>query len=110
MIIAFVRLKDYPMTVITGLPRDSILAPWRERTRTTLIVTAVPSALVLALTVFLSHFLQALRQRELHYRTLFNNAAFSVLLLENERFVAANDNAVRMLGVVDKERVLRQAE
>lgn len=106
MIIAFVRLKDYPMTVITGLPRDSILAPWRERTRTTLIVTAVPSALVLALTVFLSHFLQALRQRELHYRTLFNNAAFSVLLLENERFVAANETAVRMFGLADQKAVL----
>ncbi len=106
MIVAFVRLKDYPMTVITGLPRDSILAPWRERTRTTLIVTAVPSALVLALTVFLSHFLQALRRRELHYRTLFNNAAFSVLLLENERFVAANETAVRMFGLADRQAVL----
>jgi PAS domain S-box-containing protein len=106
MIIAFVRLQDYPITVITGLPRDSILAPWRERTRTTLIVTAVPSALVLALTVFLSHFLQALRQRELHYRTLFNNAAFSVLLLENERFVAANETAVRMFGLADRKAVL----
>ncbi|HTD11381.1 MAG TPA: PAS domain S-box protein [Steroidobacteraceae bacterium] len=106
MIVAFVRLQDYPMTVITGLPRDSILAPWRERTRTTLIVTAVPSALVLALTVFLSHFLQALRQRELHYRTLFNNAAFSVLLLENEHFVAANETAVRMFGVASQQAVL----
>ncbi len=106
MIIAFVRLQDYPMTVITGLPRDSILAPWGERTRTTLIVTAVPTALVLALTVFLSHFLQALRRRELHYRTLFNNAAFSVLLLENERFVAANDTAVRMFGLADQKAVL----
>jgi PAS domain S-box-containing protein len=103
MVIAYVRLRSYPVTVLTGMPLDSILAAWRERTRTTLIVTAVPTALVVALTVALYHFLTALRRRELHYRTLFNNAAFGVLLLEGDRFVAANDTAVRMFGLESQD-------
>ena len=106
MVFVFVRAQGYPVLVATGLARDSILAPWRERTRTTLILTAVPSVLVLALTLILNHFLQALRRRELHYRTLFNNATFGVLLLENERLVAANDTAVRMFGLADAKAVV----
>ena len=106
MVFVFVRAQGYPVLVASGLARDSILAPWRERTRTTLILTAVPSVLVLALTLILNHFLQALRRRELHYRTLFNNATFGVLLLENERLVAANDTAVRMFGLADAKAVV----
>ena len=29
MFVAFVRLLDDPMAVITGVPRDSVLALWR---------------------------------------------------------------------------------
>jgi PAS domain S-box-containing protein len=40
-----------------------------------------------------------LRRRDHHYRTLFNNAQFSVFLLEGDRFVDANRTAVRMFGL-----------
>ena len=99
MVFAYGRVHDYPLTVITGLPLDAMLAPWHERTRTTLLVTVGSSALVLVMTMLLSHSLQALRRRELHYRTLFNNAAFSVFLLEGDNFTVANQTAVRMFGL-----------
>jgi len=43
MIIAFVRLNDYPMTVITGLPRDSILQALRQRELCSRSRPAVPA-------------------------------------------------------------------
>jgi PAS domain S-box-containing protein len=47
----------------------------------------------------LNHYALRLRRRERHYRTLFNNAKFSVFLMEGERFVDANSTAVKMFGL-----------
>ena len=103
MVFGFARLPQYPLLVATARPLGAILAPWRERTVTTLIVTGAFSALVLAMTFLLSHSLRALRNREMHYRTLFNNASFSVFLGEGDRFITANDTALRMFGLPDQE-------
>jgi len=101
MVFSYARVRDYPFIVATGRPLAAILAPWWERTITTLVVTGAFSALVLAMTLLLSHSLRALRNREAHYRTLFNNTAFSVFLGEGERFITANDTALRMFGLPD---------
>lgn len=103
MVFAFAQLRQYPAIIATARPLDAILAPWHERTVTTLVVTGAFSALVLAMTFLLSHSLRALRNREMHYRTLFNNTAFSVFLGEGDRFITANDTALRMFGLPDQE-------
>ena len=103
LVFAFAQLRQYPALIITARPLEAILAPWHERTTTTLAVTGAFSALVLAMTFLLSHSLRALRNREMHYRTLFNNAAFSVLLGEGDRFITANDAALRLFGLADQE-------
>jgi PAS domain S-box-containing protein len=103
MVFAFAQLPQYPAIVATGRPLEAILAQWHERTVTTLLVTGAFSVLVLAMTFLLSHSLRALRNREVHYRTLFNNAAFSVFLGEGDQFITANDAALRMFGLPDQE-------
>jgi PAS domain S-box-containing protein len=106
MVFAFGRVGAYPLTVVTGRPLESVLAPWRERTLAILVVAAASSALVVVMTVLLSHSLHALRRRELHYRTLFNNAGFSVFLLEGNHFIACNETAVRMFGLPSQQAVV----
>jgi PAS domain S-box-containing protein len=105
MVYGYGRVRDYPLVVGTGRPLSAILAPWRERVFMTLVVTGAFSALVLAMTLLLSHSLYALRSREVHYRTLFNNTAFSVFISEGDRFLTANDTALRMFGLKDIEAV-----
>lgn len=103
MVFGFAQLRQYPAALATARPLDAILSAWRERTVTTLVVTSAFSALVLAMTLLLSHSLRALRSRESHFRTLFNNTAFSVFIGEGDRFIAANDTALRMFGLPDQE-------
>ena len=103
MVYAFAQVPQYEALVVTARPRDALLAPWRERTTTTLVVTGAFSALVIVMTLLLSHSLRALRNREAHFRSLFNNTAYSVLLGEGDRFLTANDTALRMFGLPDQE-------
>ncbi|MDE2136790.1 MAG: PAS domain S-box protein [Gammaproteobacteria bacterium] len=105
MVYGFAQLRQYPSLIVTARPLDLILSTWHERTVTTLVVTGAFSALVLAMTFLLSHSLRALRNREVHYRTLFNNTSFSVFLGEGDRFITANDTALRMFGLPDQEAV-----
>jgi PAS domain S-box-containing protein len=46
----------------------------------------------------LNNSLRTLRRRELHYRTLFNNAAFGAFVLEGERIIEANRTSAAMFG------------
>ncbi len=103
MIYAYDLVSGYPIFLAAGQSRDAALAPWRERRRMSIAATAAFSALVLAMTALLNHYILTLRRREHHYRTLFNNAQFSVFVLEGARFVEANRTAVRMFGL-DNER------
>ena len=106
MIFAYARVSGYPLTVVTCEPQDAALASWRERTFTTLLVTGVSGALLVLMTVLLNHSVRAVFSRELHFRALFNNAAFSVLMLEGERFVDANDTVARMFQLKSQSAAL----
>ncbi len=99
MIFAYNRITGYPMTMVTCESLETALAPWRDRTLTTLLVAAVSSALVVIMTALLNHYVRAFFTGEMHFRALFNNAAFSVLMLEGDRFVDANDTVARMFGL-----------
>ena len=109
MVFAYGRVSGYPMVMVTCESLDSILAPWHERTFTTLIVTTVSSVLVLLMTALLNHYVRALFRRELHFRALFNNSAFSVLMLEGHRFVDANDTVARMFGLKNQNAAIGRA-
>jgi PAS domain S-box-containing protein len=103
MIYAYDLVSGYPIYIAAGQSKDAVLASWQERRRMSIAATAAFSALVLAMTALLNHYILTLRRREHHYRTLFNNAQFSVFVLEGARFVEANRTAVRMFGL-DNER------
>ena len=99
MIYAYDLLNGYPVYIVAGQSRDAALAPWRERRQMSIGATAAFTALMLIMTAILNHYVYTLRRREHHYRTLFNNAQFSVFLLEGARFVDANSTAVKMFGL-----------
>ncbi len=99
VIYAYDLMNGYPIYVIAGQSRDAALAPWRERRQMSIGATAAFTALMLVMTAILNHYVYTLRRREHHYRTLFNNAQFSVFLLEGARFVDANSTAVKMFGL-----------
>ncbi len=102
MIYAYDLVSGYPIYITAGQSREAALAPWRERRRMSMAATAAFSVLVLAMTALLNHYILTLRRREHHYRTLFNNAQFSVFLLEGAQFVEANRTAVRMFGLASE--------
>ena len=99
VIYAYDLMNGYPVYIVAGQARDAALASWRERRQMSILATAAFTALMLVMTAALNHYIYTLRRRELHYRTLFNNAQFSVFLLEGARFVDANRTAVRMFGL-----------
>lgn len=99
VIYAYYLMNGYPIYIIAGQARDAALAPWRERRQMSIGATAAFTALMLVMTAMLNHYIYTLRRREHHYRTLFNNAQFSVFLLEGAHFVDANNTAVRMFGL-----------
>ena len=99
MIYGYDLLNGYPIYILDGQSRDAALLPWRNRRRVAVGATAAFSVLVLGMTALLNHSLRTLRRRDHHYRTLFNNAQFSVFLLEGDRFVDANLTATRMFGL-----------
>jgi PAS domain S-box-containing protein len=96
-------MNGYPLFLVAGQSRDAALAPWRERRQMGIAATAAFSALVLIMTALLNYYMLSLRRRETHYRALFNNAQFSVFLLEGARFVDANQTAVRMFGLESQQ-------
>ncbi|MGA2397007.1 MAG: ATP-binding protein [Steroidobacteraceae bacterium] len=106
MIYAYDLMNGYPIYIMAGQSRDAALAPWRSRRRVAVGTTAAFSALVLGMTALLNHSLRALRRRDHHYRTLFNNAQFSVFLLEGDRFVDANRTAIRMFGLQSEREAI----
>jgi PAS domain S-box-containing protein len=103
MIFAYDPVSGFPIWAIAGQDRDSVLAGWRARRRTDIAAAAAFSVLVVVMTAFLAHYVRALRVRERDYRTLFNNAQFSVFLLEGDRFVDANRTVASMFGLPSEQ-------
>jgi PAS domain S-box-containing protein len=103
MIYAYDLVSGYPLYVTTGQARTLIFAGWSERRRISIATASAFGLLVLITTAFLSHYMRALRNRERDYRALFNNAQFSVFLLEGDRFIDANRTAVRMFGLPNEQ-------
>ena len=50
MLYGYQRLNGFDAVLFAGQTRDAVLAPWRDRRRTTLIVTGAASALILVIT------------------------------------------------------------
>ncbi len=66
MIYGYERVHGYDMTIFAGQSRDVVLAPWRDRRRTTLMVTAAASAVIGLLTWVLGqHLATRRRMREI---------------------------------------------
>ncbi len=106
MLFAFDLVSGYPVYVVAGQTRDAALAPWRERRQLSIAATAAFSVLITVMTAILNHYILTSRRREHHFRTLFNNAQFTVFLLEGERFVDANQTAVKMFGLDSEQSAI----
>jgi len=98
-IAAYNRVNGYPMIAEATRRRAETLAGWYGRRRSTVLLSAGLSVMVFATTWMLNHFMRALRRRELHYRTLFNNAAFGAFVLEGDRIIEANRTSAAMFGI-----------
>jgi PAS domain S-box-containing protein len=110
MVVAYARVGEYPLTIIIAQPVDSLLIPWRERTRDTLIVTAVSSVLVLGLTVLLMQHLarrrraeQELRESEGRYRSLVEALPEAVFVHRGGELLFANTAASKLVGAESAE-------
>jgi PAS domain S-box-containing protein len=98
-IVAYSRVNGYPMLVAAARRREETLSAWYARRQLTVWLCGAITLLVVVTTWILNRFMQALRRRDLHYRTLFNNAAFGALVLEGERIIDANRTSAAMFGV-----------
>ena len=87
------------MLAVASRRREEALAAWYGRRRNTVLLAAGITLLVIVTTWMLNRSLRALRRRELHYRTLFNNAAFGAFVLEGERIIEANRTSATMFGI-----------
>jgi PAS domain S-box-containing protein len=103
MIYAYDPISGFPIYALAGEDRNSVLAGWRGRRRADIGAAVAFSVLVLIMTGVLAHSVRALRARERDYRTLFNNAQFSVFLLEGDRFVDANRTVASMFGLATEQ-------
>ncbi len=106
MIFGYDRVNGFPLLMVTCESLDTALAPWRDRTTTTVLVTTVLSILVVLMTWLLNHSVRAFFSRENHFRALSNNAAFGVLMLDGDRFVDANETIARMFGLENRDAAI----
>lgn len=97
-IVGYHRVHGYPMLVEASRRRAETIEAWYGRRRSTLLSAIGITLLVIVTTWMLNQSLRALRRRELHYRTLFNNAAFGAFVLEGERIIEANRTSAMMFG------------
>ncbi len=98
VIIAYNHVSGYPVFDVAWRRRVEAFTAWTGRRRTTLLLAGGLTFLVLVTTWLIDYILRALRRRELHYRALFNNAAFGAFVLEGERIVEANRTSATMFG------------
>ncbi len=97
-IVGYHRVHGYPMLVEASRRRAETFDAWYGRRRSTLLSAIGITLLVMVTTWMLNQSLRALRRREIHYRTLFNNAAFGAFVLEGERIIEANRTSAAMFG------------
>jgi two-component system NarL family sensor kinase len=100
-VVAIKGVTGYPMASAAWQYQAATLASWSDRRRETLALAGALTVVILAAGGVVIYFLHALRRRERHYRALFNNAAFGVLLLEGEHFVDCNARSATMFGACD---------
>ena len=100
-VVAMRRVAGYPIASAAWQYEAATLASWNDRRRETLALAGALTVVILAAGGVVIYFLHALRRRERHYRALFNNAAFGVLLLEGDHFVDCNARSATMFGARD---------
>jgi PAS domain S-box-containing protein len=98
-IVAYNHVSGYPLWDVAWRRRMETFSAWDGRRRTTAMLASGITLLVIVTTWLLNHILWQLRRRELHYRALFNNAAFGAFVQEGEHIVEANRTSATMFGV-----------
>ncbi len=102
-VVAIKRVTGYPMVSAAWQLQTAVFASWNDRRRETVSLAGALTLVILAAGGVVIYFLHALRRRERHFRALFNNAAFGVLLLEGDHFVDCNARSAKMFGARDHE-------
>ncbi|RUP24830.1 MAG: phosphodiesterase [Curvibacter sp.] len=106
----FRRSGRFPLLVASLQADAQVLAPWRQRSATKLVMLAL-ALLALGLgTRALQRMLQALARSESVYRRLFEDVADGVMVLDPAgRVLALNAAALRMTGRSQNEEVVGHA-
>jgi PAS domain-containing protein len=108
-IVAYNRVTGYPILVFAARRRAEALTDWYGRRRNTVLLGVGATLFVIVTTWILNYFLRALRRRELHYRALFNNAAFGAFVLEGERIIQANRTSAAMCSAGNRSAMRSRA-
>jgi PAS domain S-box-containing protein len=99
-------VHGYPLSAAAWRRREETLGSWYALRRSIVLLGIGITFLVIVTTWMLNHFLRALRRREHHYRTLFNNAAFGAFVLEGERITEANRTSAAMFGIGNPDELI----
>ncbi len=94
-------VTGYPMASAVGLPKQVIFAPWVSQSRNTLAQLFAATLVIVLLTWVLRRSIEALKQRETQYRTLFDNAGVSVFLMDGSEFLEMNRKTCEMFRLPD---------
>jgi len=105
-IVAYNHVSGYPLWDVAWRRRAETFTAWDGRRRTTALLAGGITVLVIVTTWLLNHILWQLRRRELHYRALFNNAAFGAFVQEGEHIVEANRTSATMFGVGSPDELI----
>ena len=100
-VVAVRWVAGYPIMTAAWQYESAIIAGWQERRRETVALAGALTLVITAAGAVVIYFLYALRRRERHYRALFNNAAFGVLLLDGEQFIDCNARSATLFGAPD---------
>jgi signal transduction histidine kinase len=84
MLYGYQRVHGFDMTLLAGQTLDNVLAPWRDRRRTTMLVTGASSALILLMTGLLSRAIATRRRMKQAEEARSLQAASELMRLQDE--------------------------
>ncbi len=103
-LIGFHKVDNFPMFVVAGLPRNMVLAEWRNRMAGASAAVLIALGALAFVTARLRRAMAALAESEDRHRTVLRNAADAVFIADRDgRYVYVNERATALLGYSEAE-------
>jgi PAS domain S-box-containing protein len=90
------NVRGFPLAAGVGLPETAIFAPWEAQAWNIAGLLLLATVVIVLLTLFLQRAVVALKAREVQYRTLFDSAGVSVILMQDDDFLEMNRKTSEM--------------